>query len=353
MGHIDVAGQHGRILAIDFVGPFPRTVRKNSYLITGLDLGTKMCYAKPVPDMTARTAAKFILEVCLAHDFYESLLSDRAQSFLSDIVKEINALLNVNRLLTTAYHPQTSNVECLNKSLVQNLAKSLDQTNLAWDLLTPWAVYTENAKYHDSLKMSPIEATYNHFPRNPGIIPSITPNQKLNVDVVNDTRRGVKFLKEQIQNNLQKAFQKQKLYYDKKRLVVQYEIGDKVLLFDHRIPAAASKLLPFYFDKIYTVVEKKSPLNYLIKYKDELKVVHVSSLRRYYPRVTDQIGTSVDSEASSIPKSSSDEGLDSDDSSSDEDVIYQRTAPPVVTEQQSPVGTDPPTPLRGSTPREN
>ena len=51
------------------------------------------------------------------------LLSDRGANFVSELVAETCRLFRVQRLLTTAYHPQTDGlVERFNRTLIDMLA---------------------------------------------------------------------------------------------------------------------------------------------------------------------------------------------------------------------------------------
>ena len=57
------------------------------------------------------------------------LLSDRGAAFLSHLLTEICKLLGVEKLNTTAYHPQTDGlVEHFNCTLTDMLAKKVEQS---------------------------------------------------------------------------------------------------------------------------------------------------------------------------------------------------------------------------------
>ena len=73
-------------VCIDYIGPFPNCQGK-SYIILATCNFSKYAIAAPTKDMTALTAAKFILyNIGLRYQFPQIIRSDRGQSFLSNVV---------------------------------------------------------------------------------------------------------------------------------------------------------------------------------------------------------------------------------------------------------------------------
>ena len=69
---------------------------------------TKLPEAFAVPEATATATARLLVEQIISrHGTPECLLSDRGSHFLGCVVHEVDSALQIKKLNTTAYHPQT------------------------------------------------------------------------------------------------------------------------------------------------------------------------------------------------------------------------------------------------------
>ena len=74
----------------------PLTQRGNRYAVVFVDYLTKWVEAFAVPDQTADTIARLLVErVVCVHGVPEQLLSDRGSNFLSDLVRSVCSLLGI------------------------------------------------------------------------------------------------------------------------------------------------------------------------------------------------------------------------------------------------------------------
>ena len=86
----------------------PRSHNRNRYLIVFIDYLTKWVEAFTTPGQTALTIACLLVEeVVTRHGVPNILLSDRGANFLSRLMAEVYRLLEVRKLITAAYHPQS------------------------------------------------------------------------------------------------------------------------------------------------------------------------------------------------------------------------------------------------------
>ena len=87
---------------------FPKSHTGNRYGVVFVDYLTKWPEVFATSDQTALTIAKlFVEQIVCRHGVPAQLLSDRGAAFLSRLLMEICELLGVEKLNTTAYHPQT------------------------------------------------------------------------------------------------------------------------------------------------------------------------------------------------------------------------------------------------------
>ena len=96
-----------QILGID-VMDLPVTKLGNRHVVVIQDLFTKWPLVFPVPDQKASRIARLIAEeVVPFFGVPESLLSDRGANLLSHlVVLDLCGMLGIEKLNTTAYHPQ-------------------------------------------------------------------------------------------------------------------------------------------------------------------------------------------------------------------------------------------------------
>ena len=74
-------------IAIDIVGPLPRTKRGHKYLLTIMDFGTRYPEAIPLKKTDAETVCDKLLEVFSRFGILEELLSDNGTNFLLQQMK--------------------------------------------------------------------------------------------------------------------------------------------------------------------------------------------------------------------------------------------------------------------------
>ena len=97
-------------LACDLVGPLNRTKSGFRYILTVMCLGTRYPYAIPLKKVDAITVAEGIMEVVANTGIPMELLSYQGSIFIGKVNSELCRLLNIEKLKTTAYHPQTNGV---------------------------------------------------------------------------------------------------------------------------------------------------------------------------------------------------------------------------------------------------
>ena len=127
---IPVGGPFDRV-GVDVL-QFPKSTQGNRYAVVFVDYLTKWPEVFPVPDQTAPTIAKLLVEeVVCRHGVPGELLSDRGAAFLSKLVLEVCRLMGTKKVNTTAYHPQTDGlVERFNRTLTDMLWTRMGATEM-------------------------------------------------------------------------------------------------------------------------------------------------------------------------------------------------------------------------------
>ena len=110
------SGYPMQIIAMDIMGPFPKSRNGNKYILVVSDYFTRWVEAYAIPNQEATTVAvKLIDSMFCRYSIPEQLHSDMGAQFESKIIQAISKLLGVNKTHTTPYHPQSDGlVERLN-----------------------------------------------------------------------------------------------------------------------------------------------------------------------------------------------------------------------------------------------
>lgn len=89
-------------MAMDIVGPLPKTKRGNKYILTLQDQLTKFYMGIPLPNQTSETIAEAFVDrfICIL----KAILTDQERNFISDLMKKIAKLFRICKFRTTAFH---------------------------------------------------------------------------------------------------------------------------------------------------------------------------------------------------------------------------------------------------------
>ena len=151
---LPVAGPFDRV-GVDVI-QFPRSHSGNLYAVVFMDYLTKWPEVLPVPDQSAATIAKLLVEEIVSrHGVPSEVLSDRGRAFLSGLMKEVETLLGFHKVNTSAYHPQTDGlVELFNRTLTSMLAKKTEKEGRDWDQHLPYVLFVYRASQQQSTRES-------------------------------------------------------------------------------------------------------------------------------------------------------------------------------------------------------
>lgn len=127
--------------------------------------------------------------------------------------------------MSSAYHSKSDGqTEALNKCLEMNLRCFAADTPTAWFSLFPWAEFQYNTSYHHSSKVTPFEVVYGRLL--PTVLHYVKDNLTNAVVAASLCQRDevLAILKA----NLMEAQERMKVYADKGRREVVFEVGDWV-----------------------------------------------------------------------------------------------------------------------------
>lgn len=216
---------------MDFVGPIsPPSAEGHKYFFTATCDLTKYMIAVPTRDCSAITTADCLLEhVLLRYNFPSRLISDNASNFNSKVIQELTKTLQIKKIFTTPYHPQSNIVERSHRTLNSYMRAFSSKNRDNWHFLLRFAMFAYNNSIHTTTGFTPHELAHGFKVQIPNHLfkPKVTYNYDSLADMVrNNIANALELAKRHLYN--QKLINKHS--YDKNAKDLEIRIGDKVLL---------------------------------------------------------------------------------------------------------------------------
>uniref|UniRef100_A0A3Q3K986 Integrase catalytic domain-containing protein n=1 Tax=Monopterus albus TaxID=43700 RepID=A0A3Q3K986_MONAL len=207
----------------------PVTSKGNRYVLVVQDYFTKFVNLYPlhshsqITHQSAQTFAHCLLEdYVLLHGVPETVHSDQGQQFESEVVQTLCRLLNIKKTRTTAYHPQSDGmVERFNRTLIDQLAKTLLTYGGEWDDYVKHVAFTYNTTTHSCTRFTPFFLTHGREAQVPSDV--LLPTRALDTQSLSVAFSGARMHSEM-------AHDRQKLYHDEASRHQPYELGAMVWL---------------------------------------------------------------------------------------------------------------------------
>lgn len=268
-------------VAIDIVGPLPETEKGHKYILTTQDQLTKFCTAYPLIDTNSTTIAdKIVNKYIYTFGSPRELLSDQGSNISGELMKEIARIFKIKQVKTSVYHPQSNGaLERSHHVLAEYLKPYINQNQNNWDSFLDAAMFSYNTSYHEGTKISPYELIFGRKPRLPSVF--VEPRQGItHEEFLIDLTDKLNYLRKNAKENLQKAKEISKEYYDKRVKPLVLDPGEYVYVLHETV--RGSKKLTDQYDGPFQIIRKLNDVNYEIKRGNRSQILHVNKLKRAY-----------------------------------------------------------------------
>ena len=277
-----------RRIAMDIVGPLPKSRAGHRYILVICDYATRYPEAVALRSIDAEHVAEELMKVFARVGIPQEVLTDQGSNFTSQLLREVYRLLQVQPIRTSPYHPQTDGlVERFNQTLKAMLRRAATEEGRDWDKLIPYLLFAYREVPQASTGFSPFELLYGRAVRGPLDIlkemweASNRSNESV-VSYVLTIQERLARMSELARENLARAQQQQKRWYDQNARERVLVAGDHVLVL---LPTATNKLLAKWQGP-YPVLRKVGPVTYEVDMYDHSKrrrIFHVNMLRKWHP----------------------------------------------------------------------
>ena len=107
---LPIISQPFKRIAMDIVGPLPRSRQGNRFVLVICDYATRYPEAVPMKNVDAGSVVEELIKVFSRVGVPQEILTDQGTNFTSKLLTELYKMLHVQPIRTTPYHPQTDDV---------------------------------------------------------------------------------------------------------------------------------------------------------------------------------------------------------------------------------------------------
>ncbi|XP_072182290.1 uncharacterized protein [Diadema setosum] len=288
MVQVPIIGEPFQRIALDIVGPLPKSKKGNMYILVICDYSTRYPEAIPLRSTNADKIADELIKLFSRVGVPQEILTDQGSNFMSKLMVQVCESLGIRKIRTSPYHPQSNGlVERFNSTLKGMLKPYMDEGKCNWDEHLPYVLFAYREVPQESTGFSPFELLYGHRVRGPldvlkeTLTGEITEGEGILSYVMNMRTRLAENL-ELAHKNLSAAQTRQKLWYDKGARARMLEVGDEVLVL---LPTSSSKLLAKWQGP-YRIVQKVSDVDYVVEVGERKRhqVFHINMLKKWNAR---------------------------------------------------------------------
>ena len=274
-------------IGLDFLAPLPTSNGCRYNLLIG-DHFTKWYEAIPLPDQTAATTSDALLErwICRFGCPY-SIHTDRGTNFESQLFANLLKKLEIDKTRTTAFHPQSNSViERKNKTLLNMLAKCIDEDQTNWSVKLPYVLMAYRSSVHESTHFTPHYLVFGHEISLPLDLMYRPPPSTTPIDVHDWVSQKEAFRQayELVRRNATAQQHRRNNLYNKRVHSPTYKEGEHVLLHYPVVQPGKSPKLSSPWRDPYEILKCLNDVNYRIKEltTGKVQVVQYDRMKRYH-----------------------------------------------------------------------
>lgn len=227
----DTPGKAFDKISMDIMGPLPTTSKESTYILTIQDLLTKYSLAIPLIQATAIDIADAFINMHCIFGTPRALLTDQGSNFLNSLTRAVARKFRIKQCHTTAYHPQSNGSVERSHHVLWEYLKQYTTTSSEWDEHVQLAMFSYNTSVHEGTLHTPHELVFGKIAEVPSSDPPLEENtSETYVSYLTALINRLRDAQEIAANNLNRAKERSKMYYDRQINPRTFKIGDKVYM---------------------------------------------------------------------------------------------------------------------------
>ncbi|KAJ8014587.1 hypothetical protein DPEC_G00017180 [Dallia pectoralis] len=222
-------------VAVDVLGPFPRTPRGNRFVVVAMDYFTKWPEAYAVPDQEAAIVCEVLIEGMFSRfGVPTELHSDQGRNFEAQLFAEMCRQLAIHKTRTTPLRPQSDGlVERFNRTLGAQLALVVAKDQKDWDRQLPLVLLAYRSATQESTGCTPALLMFGRELRTPPALvygqPPDSPRAVAGPEYAHQLWERLEVAHEFAGRQAVEAGMRQKRAYDQHTKGAHYKGGDLVV----------------------------------------------------------------------------------------------------------------------------
>ena len=152
-------------VAIDILGPLPKTTKGNLYIVFIMDRYSKLCRLEALSNVRASSLARaFVEQWVFTYGPPKTLLSDNGKQFISKLFQDTCRVLGITNRYTITYRPQANGqVERFNRIFASMLRSYVSEDQAHWGDYLPAKAFAYNRCVHRTINTTPFDLSLIHI----------------------------------------------------------------------------------------------------------------------------------------------------------------------------------------------
>ena len=231
----------------------------NKYILTVIDAFTKYVSAYPLPNKTAETVTKAMMQFICNNSVPREICSDRGSEFLSDLFRKTCEMLNAKNKFTTAYHPMANGLtEKANGTIKKVLSNLCETDKNTWDDQLASATLAINTSFQTTINEIPFFLFHGRDARLPfnELINKQPPINYAEEDYKTEVSLRLRKAFTHVKEMAKKERERYTRQYNKKATSCKIQEGDIVLLRNETAGSENGNSWPTMFVGPYRVLQR-------------------------------------------------------------------------------------------------
>jgi transposase InsO family protein len=271
------------LIAMDLMGPFPKGVNQNCYLLVIVDMFTKYVEMFALRRATSDKIIEKVWEVCCRWGVPRVIVTDNGSQFTSNIYLQWCQAVGVETFHIAVYHAQANITERYNETIKGMIVATINKCK-EWDKSLPELSFALRTAVNDSTKFTPAYLNVGRELRTP--FHNLVNLELSNVRPVKELGNRMILIHNIARDNIIKAQEVYLANYNKDTSLRKFKVGDFVWYKTRYLADAAMGFTPKLAPKreLCKVIFVVSETIYDLERKEDgVKVlkVHVNDLLPY------------------------------------------------------------------------
>ena len=153
-------------VAMDILGPLPRTKHGMRFILVITDRFTKLTKTVALRTITSLAVARaFCRAWVFNYGIPKILLTDNGTQFTASFFRNVCRILGIHKVFTAEYHPQTNGqAERFNRTIVAAIRNYVSDSQRDWDEWLGPLTYAYNTQVHRSTGTTPFDLVLSRHP---------------------------------------------------------------------------------------------------------------------------------------------------------------------------------------------